>query len=146
MFIEILEPISDQCSPSYTIFPVIFPEAGRLICNTSELTGFYMMVGINRWWVDFLRDPKSYDFQQLQQEFAHSLSGDNNVVLFHLWWRDNMLKHKKIFKYFVKNCSFMYTNLRSKWDGRHVFWNTRTGKLETGASRAYLAQIVFRWS
>ena len=35
--------------------------------------------------------------------FLHSLSGDNNVVPFHLWWRETVLKREKVSKYFVQD-------------------------------------------
>ena len=34
----------------------------------------------------------------------HSLSGGNNLVPFHLWWRQIVLKSKKVSKCFVQDC------------------------------------------
>ena len=34
----------------------------------------------------------------------HLLSGDNNLVPFHLWWRKIVLKSEMVYKYFVQNC------------------------------------------
>ena len=39
------------------------------------------------------------------KSFVHSLSSDNNLVTFHLWWRKIVLKRKKVYKYFVQDCS-----------------------------------------
>ena len=33
-----------------------------------------------------------------------SLSGDNNLVPFYLWWTETLIRHKKVSKYFVQDC------------------------------------------
>ena len=41
------------------------------------------------------------------RQLVHLLSGDNNLVPFHLWWRKILLKSEKVYKYFVQNCTFI---------------------------------------
>ena len=47
----------------------------------------------------FLKIPR-----QLVRQLVHSLSGDNNLVPLHLWWRQILLKSEKVSKCFVQNC------------------------------------------
>ena len=42
--------------------------------------------------------------QDLKSQVVHAfISGDNNVLLFHLWWREIGLKHEKVYKPFVQD-------------------------------------------
>ena len=38
------------------------------------------------------------------KQLEHSLSGDNNLVPFYLWWIKIALKREKDSKYFVQDC------------------------------------------
>ena len=55
--------------------------------------------------------------QQLVMYPVHSVS-DNNLALFHLWWRDITLKSKKVSRYFVtvvwkiSSCFFFFKRMR----------------------------------
>ena len=46
----------------------------------------------------------------LARQLVHSLSGDNNLVPFHLWWKKVVLKREKVSKYFVKDCRTIHCN------------------------------------
>ena len=46
----------------------------------------------------------SYYIRQLTRQVIHSFSGDTNLIPFHLWWREFVLKCEKNRKYFVKDC------------------------------------------
>ena len=52
-----------------------------------------------------LQDPKSWVVRQLVRQLIHLLSADNNLVSFYLWWKEIVLKRKKIYKCFDQNCS-----------------------------------------
>ena len=39
---------------------------------------------------------------------VHSPFDDNNLVPFHLWWTDIMLKCEKVYKYFFDDCNKKY--------------------------------------
>ena len=39
-------------------------------------------------------------------QLVHSLCGDNNLVPFHLRWREIVLKSEKVCKCFVQDCAF----------------------------------------
>ena len=38
------------------------------------------------------------------RQLVHSLSGDNNLVPFHLLWREIVLKSEKVYQCFVQDC------------------------------------------
>ena len=43
----------------------------------------------------------------------HSISGDNNLVPFHLWWREIVLKNEKVSKCFVQDCTLdIFNNIQ----------------------------------
>ena len=46
---------------------------------------------------------KSYVVWQLVRHHVYLLSGDNNLVLFQLWWKEDVLKREKIYNYFVQD-------------------------------------------
>ena len=55
----------------------------------------------------FLKFPnflRSSVIWQLMRQLVHSLSGDNNWVPFHLWWKQILLKSGKVSKCFVQDC------------------------------------------
>ena len=43
---------------------------------------------------------------QLVRQLLHIPSDDNNLVLFHLWWRQVVLKRWKVCKCFVQDCIY----------------------------------------
>ena len=43
--------------------------------------------------------------RQLMRQQVHSLSTNNNLVPFHLWWREILLKSEKVSNCFVQDCS-----------------------------------------
>ena len=55
---------------------------------------------------NFLR---SYVVRQLVRQLVHWLSGYNNLVPFHLWWRQSLLKSEKVCGYFVQDCRIIPT-------------------------------------
>ena len=89
---------------------------------------FYQKTSKFGFWVDgwvlvikykYFRDFLSLFFflcRQLMRKLVHSLSGDNNLVPFHLWWRKIVLKSEKVYKYFVQDCletfSEIFTSLK----------------------------------
>ena len=42
------------------------------------------------------------------RQLVYSLSSDKNLVPFHLWWREILLKREKVFKLFVQNWRISY--------------------------------------
>ena len=44
------------------------------------------------------------------RQLIHSLSGDNNLVPFHLWWRQIVLKSEKVYKCFVQDCRLIISS------------------------------------
>ena len=64
-------------------------------------------------WVLTMKSKRFRDFIEISQfpkilsfkSFGNSLSGDYNLVPFHLWWKEIMLKSEKIYKYFVQDCT-----------------------------------------
>ena len=69
---------------------------------------------------DFLKTslgPKSQVIWHLVRQLLNSFSDDNNLFLFHWWWRGIMLKGEKVLKYFLAGfrraksaCSKNYCN------------------------------------
>ena len=56
----------------------------------------------------FLKFPnflRSKVVRQLVRQLVHSLSDDNNLVPFDLWWRQILLKSEKVSKCFFQDCS-----------------------------------------
>ena len=48
---------------------------------------------------------------------VHSLSGHNNLVPFHLWWKELVLKRAKVYEYLVQDVStgtFTWYNKKKK--------------------------------
>ena len=45
---------------------------------------------------------------QLMRQFYHSVSGNKNLVPFHLWLREAMTKGKNVTTYFAKGCLEKY--------------------------------------
>ena len=39
------------------------------------------------------------------RQLVHSLPGDNNLLLFHFWWRQIVLKSEKVSKCFFQDCT-----------------------------------------
>ena len=57
------------------------------------------------------------------KKLVHSLSGDNNLVPFHLWWREIVLKSGKVSKCFVQDClkifHSVFTCLKMHWNPKN---------------------------
>ena len=51
---------------------------------------------------------KSKVVKQLVRQLVYSLFGDNNLVPFHLWWRETVLKREKGYKCFVQDCRLSF--------------------------------------
>ena len=68
-------------------------------------------------WVLSIKPKHFRDFLEVlsrsatREELVHSLSGDNNLVPHHLWWKQIVLKSEKVSKCFVQHCSLI-ANLR----------------------------------
>ena len=58
------------------------------------------------------QSPKPQNVGQLVNQFLHSFSADNNLLSFHLWWREIALKREKVYKCFVQDCRSAYLNVR----------------------------------
>ena len=73
------------------------------------------------------------------RQLVRLLSGDNDLVPFHLWWRKIVLRSEKVYKYFVQDCSSLTNHkffFKYRWNplkiplGRsflikcsHLIWN-----------------------
>ena len=42
------------------------------------------------------------------RQLVQWLFGDNNLVPFHLWWRQILLKSEKVYGYFVQDCTSIF--------------------------------------
>ena len=42
-------------------------------------------------------------------QFVHSPSGDDNLVPFHLWWTEIVLKFEIVYKEFVNDCLICFS-------------------------------------
>ena len=58
-------------------------ETSQLICNTSQLAGFYMIGNIGLY---------GLVVRQLVRQSIHSFPGDNDVVPLHLWRNETVPK------------------------------------------------------
>ena len=76
------------------------------------------------WRGDWALGYHSREFRDLTRESTriyHVLFISNSRTSFHLWWRENLVKHQKIPKYYVNDCrtpatpkmEFLVTSVRS---------------------------------
>ena len=63
---------------------------------------------------------KFYFNPQIVGQLLHSLSVDNILVPFHLWWKETKLKWGKVYKYFAQGCLKVFilgfTSLKMHWN------------------------------
>ena len=43
------------------------------------------------------------------RQLIYTMFVSNNHALFHLWWKENLVKHQKVSKYYENGCSFLHT-------------------------------------
>ena len=48
--------------------------------------------------------PKSFVVRQLVRQLVYTIFVTNNQALFHFWWKENLLKHQKVSKYYEHGC------------------------------------------
>ena len=67
--------------------------------------------------------------RQLVRQLVHAFSGDNNLVSFHMWWKEIVLKPEKICKYFVQDCRIILKKMKYKYKSRilsnNIKWFSR---------------------
>ena len=69
------------------------------------------------------------------RQLVYTMLISNNRASFHLWWRENLLKHRKVSKYYEKHCS-----LKSKVDKQDMH------KLETVlVDLSWLCEVVKKY-
>ena len=89
-------------------------------CFTADYLQFFTKKRQNLafgWTAGYLPSNPSISGIFLRQH-VHSLSGDNNLVPFHLWWRQIVLKSAKVYKCFVQDCrsiNFFYKQPALGW-------------------------------
>ena len=71
------------------------------------------------------KGPNTLVVRQIVKKFVHSFSGDNNLVLFHLRWRETLLKREKVCNCFVQDCleifllfPFSYYLFENAWNSK----------------------------
>ena len=48
------------------------------------------------------------------RQLVYTLFITNNHDSFHLWWKENLVKHQKVLKYYGQDCRFHYTSCKVK--------------------------------
>ena len=91
------------------------------ICNSMVVFTFFFLdrkfgtynLGQKSW--RQIREVKQNRFyngvvRQLVKQLVHSLFGDNNLVPFHFWWKEIVLK-SEVYKCFVQDCRLINSNM-----------------------------------
>ena len=71
------------------------------------------------------------------RQLVHTMFISNNRALFHLWWKENLVKHQNVWKYYENDCRFEWSillilSLKVKSvESRFLDWKT-TFKLKDG--------------
>ena len=78
----------------YRRFLVNFKHNCGLVINSKFLRDFPKITS----------DSDSYGVRQLVRLLVNSPFGDNNLAPIYLWWKEIVLKHEKVYKYFVHVC------------------------------------------
>ena len=76
------------------------------------------------------------------RQLVHSLSGDDNLVPFHLWWRQTVLKSEKISKCFVQDCKCIFLYEYSFWVQCQLIWNHKNNRLQ----KLFWSYFEFAWN
>ena len=62
--------------------------------------------------------------RRLVRQLVHSLFGDNDLVPFHIWWKEIVLKREKVWKCFVQNCLkiflLVFTSFKMDWNSENA--------------------------
>ena len=53
-------------------------------------------------------------------QLVHTMSVSNNHALFYLWWKENLVKHQKVSKYYENDCSITPLNLSHTTNLNHT--------------------------
>ena len=81
---------------------------GGVACNHSRWVGRWTII---LWGLDtFVRFPnflKSWVVRQLVRQLVYTVFISNNRASFHLWWKQNLVKHQKVSKYYENDFCFL---------------------------------------
>ena len=66
---------------------------------------------------------------------VHSLSGHNNLVPFHLWWKELVLKRAKVYEYLVQNVS----------TGTFTWYNKKIERQNKFYKKEYYVKLFLRF-
>ena len=56
------------------------------------------------WYLLISKDPKSEVVRQLVRQFVYTMFISHNRASFHLRWKENLVEHQKVSKYYENDC------------------------------------------
>ena len=56
------------------------------------------------WYFLISKDPKCWVAGELVAQLVYTMFISNNRASFHLWWKENLVKHQKVSKYYENDC------------------------------------------
>ena len=88
-------------------FWAVFATIGKIFIWKERLsTRLYFYENLrSSWYFLISEDPKSSGVRQLVRQLVYTIFNTNNHYSFHLWWKENLLKHQKGSKYYDQYCT-----------------------------------------
>ena len=65
-------------------------------------------VSTDFWYFLIFYDPKSYVVRQPVRQLVYTMFTRNNGTSSHLWWKENLVRHRKVSKYYETDSSFFF--------------------------------------
>ena len=91
----------------WLIIPIILWNLGTFLIFPNFLRFFFSCVGYEG------RSAANRVVRQLARQLVYTMSISNNHPSFHLWWKENLVKHQKVSKHYENIClPFFFCFLR----------------------------------